>query len=226
MSKDNDVNEYAFSKVTLTATNKEDFENILKSLKLKESLGLDTLSMENIDKLVEKNPNYNTDLKFLDLSKGAMLKEHENPYLKLYNERDNTLNLIIKEDNFSINMHLQDTYMHDSKFGDLNEYIKDTFKDIAKQNSSELLFIHSEERFADRTGHTINFDETNKYDKTGKDITPDIFKELNSYKIDNNDIIKSKPTYEDLSKMIEDSEKKKPFKLKEKEQSKNQDMER
>ena len=86
MSKDNDVNEYAFSKVTLTATNKEDFENILKSLKLKESLGLDTLSMENIDKLVEKNPNYNTDLKFLDLSKGAMLKEHENPYLKLYNE--------------------------------------------------------------------------------------------------------------------------------------------
>ena len=127
---------------------------------------------------------------------------------------------------FSINMHLQDTYMHDSKFGDLNEYIKDTFKDIAQQNSSELLFIHSEERFADRTGHTINFDETNKYDKTGKDITPDIFKELNSYKIDNNDIIKSKPTYEDLSKMIEDSEKKKPFKLKEKEQSKNQDMER
>lgn len=52
-------------------------------------------------------------------------------------------------------------------------------------------------------------------------------RELNSYKVDNN-ILKSKPTFKDLEEMIDKREvvEKKAFKPKDKQQSKNQGMER
>lgn len=233
----------AFTDVKFTSENKEDFENILKSLKLKESLGINNLTMDNVAKLyIEKDIN-EIDLKFLDPLKGAMLQEHENPHLALYDKEAKKFNLSIDEEKLTIKMKLQDTFMYDTKFGELNEYIKDTIKDIAKENNSELLFAHSENRFADRIGESIETYKINLYDKTGKDITPDSLKESNYLELNNNELIQSKPNFEQLSKMIDEREKiesksitdiakkvteaiKKPFKLKEKTTSKNKDMER
>lgn len=185
----------AFTDVTFTSEKKEDFENVLKSLKLKESLGVDSLTMDNIDKLIENNPYFNIDLKFLDIEKGAMLQEHEKPHLTLYDKEAKKFNLSIDEEKLTIKMRLQDTFMYDTKFGELNEYIKDTIKDIAKQNNSELLFVHTEDRFADRTGKSIETYKINFYDKTGKDITPDSLKESNYLEFNDNE--------EDLEKSID-----------------------
>ena len=219
-------NEYAFTKVSFTATNKKDFENLKKSLQLDKILDLDLkdVNMENIEKIVESKSEKQFELGFLDPNKGSIRTSE--PYLKILNE-ENEINMHIDENNFQIKLHLTDTYMHSSKFGEKDEYIKDTIKNIAKENNSELLFIHSEVRFADRTGNTIYFDETNLYDRNSKDITPQIFKELNSYKVDNN-ILKSKPTFKDLEEMIDKREvvEKKTFKPKEKPKAKDKDLER
>ncbi|MDN5052192.1 hypothetical protein PJV92_06580 [Aliarcobacter butzleri] len=165
---ENGRTEYAFSNIIFYSNNKDDFENLKKSLQLDKSLGLEkeTLNMESIYEL--RNGTF--DLYFLDKSKGTNRYSEENPFLQLYDGKDNSLNLVLDEKNFTINLKIEDSHMLGCKFGNKNEYIKNTIKDIAKQNNSQLMFFHSEQRFADSIGITVSLNETSKFDKDGKEV--------------------------------------------------------
>ncbi|KLE01745.1 hypothetical protein [Aliarcobacter butzleri] len=73
---ENGRTEYAFSNIIFYSNNKDDFENLKKSLQLDKSLGLEkeTLNMESIYEL--RNGTF--DLYFLDKSKGTNRYSEEN----------------------------------------------------------------------------------------------------------------------------------------------------
>ncbi|WP_026803739.1 hypothetical protein [Aliarcobacter lanthieri] len=188
------ISNNAFTKVLFTATNELDFENLKKSLQLGQLDENFDLDLKNLDTEYIKNagdwskvyPLPFLDEKFYrewfadgyDEPKDFIL---ETPHLKIYNEKNDTLNLIIDDEKLSISLHLEDTHILGNKFASKNEYIQDKIKNIAKENSCELLLIHSEDRFADIVGENYSIGYIKNFDKDGKDITPEEIKKRNVY---------------------------------------------
>ncbi|RBQ27943.1 hypothetical protein [Aliarcobacter vitoriensis] len=196
------ISNNAFTKVLFTATNELDFENLKESLQLKKTFGaenLEKITMYNIESYAESQ-DYRNDDEFKEVNRHKLpfLEEDkyrewtpgkddgpkdfilEQPHFKLYNEKYE-LNIKIDDEKFTLNLHLDDTHILGNKFASKNEYIQDKIKNIAKENSCELLLIHSEDRFADIVGENYSIGYIKNFDKDGKDITPEEIKKRNVY---------------------------------------------
>lgn len=234
---------YSESDVILKSTNKDDFENLKDDLKLGKTLNLRPIDVttKNIEKIAEaskllrngdgKSPLDSFKLPFLDEEKsnfqifgGGGVEEATLKSLHLGG-------LTLDEDKFEIKMRIEH-YSYDPVTKEKNDYVKDTIKDIAKKNNSELEFEHrlgSEEihyKFKDATiyNEKENFDiqGNSKYYsiKYHSDTTGKIIEDKKAFGRDT-ETNQDKSTIKNIVEKI-----KAPFKPKIKQQSKNQDMER
>ncbi len=235
---------YSESYITLKSTNKDDFENLKDDLKLGKTLNLRPIdvTMENIQKIAEASKLFmnNRDgrapldsfkLPFLDEEKsnfqifgGGGVEEATLKSLHLGG-------LTLDEDKFEIKMKIEH-YSYDPVTKEKNDYVKDTLKDIAKKNNSELEFdyhlgsqeihykfkdatIYNEKEHFDIQGNSKYYFIKYHSDTTGKIITDEKAFGRNA------ETTQDKYTIKNIVEKI-----KTPFKPKEKPQSKNQDMER
>ncbi|WP_418180477.1 hypothetical protein ACNSOL_10905 [Aliarcobacter lanthieri] len=234
---------YSESDVILKSTNKYDFENLKDDLKLGKTLNIRPIDVttENIEKIAEASKLFNTNrdgrapldrfkLAFLDEEKsnfqifGAGVEEATLKSLHLGG-------LTLDEDKFEIKMKIEH-YSYDPVTKKKNDYVKDTIKDLAKKNNSELEFeyrLGSEEihyKFKDATiyNEKENFDiqGNSKYYsiKYHSDTTGKIIEDKKAFGRDS-EITQDKSTIKNIVEKI-----KAPFKLKVKQQSKSKDMER